>query len=65
MYLPKLRLQFAAAGSGVQPDVLVVDGPPQPLREDVVDGPAAAVHGDGTPWDSSIELNAELVNCEP
>lgn len=39
--------EFGSAGGGVQVNVPVLDCPPQPLHEDVVDGPAAPVHGDG------------------
>ena len=39
--------ELASGGSGIQVDVLVLDGAPQPLHEDVVDGASAAVHGDG------------------
>jgi hypothetical protein len=68
-----IELQVSADGSscladrgvGVQVDLLVLDGLPDALDEDVVAPAAFAVYADLDPFFFQPPVKASLVNCEP
>ena len=57
--------QFAHRGVTLQIHVLVLNGAPEPLDEDVVKGPPRPSALITTPSRFSTSVKAVLVNCEP